>query len=103
MPKCERDGVASCPISAGTAPSLTPELAEVVDVYNMLATPPISEVPALQDIVVSNFIAPKTHEALVYFMRMIIAYHEINSNFYGRGTEPQAPDQPPPLAISKGR
>jgi hypothetical protein len=95
----------SCPISAGTAPSLTPELAEVVDVYNMLAHPLISQVSALQDIVVSNFVAPKTHEGLVYFLRMLISYHEVNSDFYGnKPQDVNAPSEPPKMhAISKGR
>ena len=91
VPKCERDGPDSCPISAGNMPRLSPEMREVVEVYSMLAHPLVQDTPALQQDILDIFRSNKTMEGYRYFYTMLFTLHDVYSRNNARETDPVVP------------
>jgi len=87
----------------GSRPDLTPELLEVVNVFNMLSHELIQKVPALQSDVLEIFRSPKTYDGYVYFYRMLIALYEIYQELSPQMNPKLAQAEKDLRAISKGR
>ena len=80
QPLCKVKGPSSCPISAGTAPVLPPELFEVVQLYHLLSHELAHELPGLQSVIIERYLGNHTQEMYDYIFRMLFAYHEIQKD-----------------------
>lgn len=91
-PKCEVRGREHCPISAGTAPVLTPDLHEAANIFYLLTNEFISRFPALQQAALDAYVTPKDEVGMTHFFRRLLYMVELYK------------DAPPPEghATSKG-
>lgn len=102
IPKCERDGPLSCPISAGDRPLLPEQVHEVVEIYEMLLHPLAQALPALQTDILKTFRLKHTRAGMVLFYKLIFMYHDVRKGMT-TGAAPALPTIPDLPVISKGR
>lgn len=95
-PKCVTRGPQSCPLSDGSKPDLTPELLEVVNVYNLLAQPLVQACPGLQTDILDIFRSKKTLDGHRYFYRMLCHLHTVYDEF-----TPKTPSLPDPAGFPR--
>lgn len=102
IPICQKRGPSHCQISNGTAPELTQELTEVLNVYGLLSHAFVLKVPGMQNFILDNFVTGKTEENLLFFTHMLLACYDVSVEVHEMMKASQPTDVTDGHVLSKG-